>query len=110
MIEYKIGQILTAKADIEIERALSGEKVTVPKGSKVIIGADKLAHHLRNGIVQGVGSATVKGYDADGLAEYLYTMLSSRYDLDYYLEGMDCTKHDFMESIAEHLKEVGFDE
>ena len=41
---------------------------------------------------------------------YLYTMLNSRYDLDYHLEDQDCTKYDFIDSIAEYLREVGFDE
>ena len=109
MAKYKIGQIMIAKADIVLERELSGAKVIAPKGSKVIIGADGMGHHFRDGSVQPIAKdATLEGYDAEGLALYLYTMLNSRYDLDYYLENQDCTKHDFMESIAEHLREVGF--
>lgn len=51
-MEYKIGQILTSTEDVEVEKALSNEKVIIPKGNKVIIGADKLAHHIRNGMMQ----------------------------------------------------------
>ena len=47
-MEYKVGQILTSKEDVEVEMALSGEKVIIPKGNKIIIGADNLAHHIRN--------------------------------------------------------------
>ena len=52
MADYKIGQILTSTEDVEIEKALSGEKVKIPKGNKIIIGADKFAHHIRNGFIQ----------------------------------------------------------
>ena len=40
---YKIGQILTSKEDVEVEIALSGKKEIVPKGNKVVIGADGFA-------------------------------------------------------------------
>ena len=29
-MEYKVGQILTSKEDVEVEKALSGEKVVIP--------------------------------------------------------------------------------
>ena len=48
---YKIGQILTSNCDVEVEKALSGDKVVIPKGNKIIIGADNLAHHLSNGMI-----------------------------------------------------------
>ena len=47
-MEYKIGQIITSNEDVEIEKVLSGEKVIIPKGNKIIIGADKFAHHIKN--------------------------------------------------------------
>lgn len=50
-MKYKIGQILISNQDVEVEKALSGEKVVIPKGNKIIIGADKLAHHLRTGMI-----------------------------------------------------------
>lgn len=67
-MKYKIGQILTSNQDVEVEKALSGEKVVIPKGNKIIIGADKLARHLRTGMIQPLGTAEVEGYDSEGLA------------------------------------------
>ena len=32
MADYKIGQILTSTEEVEIEKALSGERVKIPKG------------------------------------------------------------------------------
>lgn len=52
MADYKIGQILTSKVDTEVELALSEEKVIIPKGNRIIIGGDKLAHHIRNDMIQ----------------------------------------------------------
>lgn len=75
-MEYKIGQILTSNQDIEVEKALSGEKIAISKVSKMIIGADNLGHHLNVGIIQTLGDdAEVKGYDTKGIAEYLYAYL-----------------------------------
>ena len=109
MAKYKIGRILVAKADLELERGMSGEKVTVPKGSRVSIGADKLAHHLRDGSIQPLPKdAIVEGYDVAGLAVYLSTALNNRYDLAFYLDDMNSSERDFVETIEELLEEIGF--
>lgn len=108
-MEYKIGQILTSKKDVEVEKALSGEKVIVPKGNKIIIGADKFAHHIRNGMIQPLQEGSeVKGYDASGIAEYLYIYLRNHFEIDDMLENYDDTKERFMEEIEYALEEIGF--
>lgn len=44
-----------------------------PKGNKIIIGADNLAHHLRNGMIQPLGEdIEVKGYDPKGISEFIF--------------------------------------
>ena len=108
-MKYEVGQILTSKEDIEVEKALSGEKVTIPKGNKIIIGADNLAHHIRNGMMQPLPEGSqVKGYDASGIAEYLYTYLRNHFEIDEMLEDYDDTKERFMEEIEYALEEIGF--
>ena len=108
-MEYKVGQILTSKEDVEVEKALSGEKVTIPKGNKIIIGADKLAHHIRTGMMQPLPEdSEIQGYDASGIAEYLYTCLRNYFEIDDMLEGYDDTKERFMEEIEYALEEIGF--
>lgn len=106
-MEYKIGQILISKKDTEVQMALSDEKIIVPKGNKVIIGADNLAHHIRTGMIQPLGDAEVKGYDSKGLAEYLYTYLRNHFEIDEMLEEYDDTKERFMEEIEYALNEIG---
>ena len=51
-MKYKIGQILTVKRDFNVEMAFSDEKRTILKGAKIIIGPDRLAHHLRDYCIQ----------------------------------------------------------
>ena len=95
--------------DIEVEKALSDEKVIIPKGNKVIIGADKLAHHIKNGMMQPLAeNSEVKGYDAHGISEYLYTHLRNRFEIDEMLESYDNTKEKFIEEIEYALEEIGF--
>lgn len=108
-MEYKIGQILTSNQDVEVEKALSGEKVLIPKGTKIIIGADNLAHHIKNGMMQPLGNnIVVKGYDTEGIAEYLYTYLRCHFEIDEMLEEYDDTKERFIEEISFALDEIGF--
>lgn len=109
MSEVRIGQIITSKVDTEIEEAISGEKVFVPKGNRVIIGADGFAHHLKNGMIQPLGKdMEVKGYDAAGIAIYLYEKLKCHFEIDEMLENYDLDKYNFMSEIEYYLDDIGF--
>lgn len=109
MSEVRIGQIITSKVDTEIEKAISGEKVFVPKGNRVIIGADGFAHHLKNGMIQPLGAdMKVNGYDAAGIAIYLYEKLKCHFEIDEMLENYDLDKYNFMSEIEYYLDDIGF--
>lgn len=106
---YKVGQILTSNTDVEVEKAISGEKVVIPKGNKIIIGADKFAHHIRNGMIQPLQKGTeVKGYDTSGIAEYLYIKLSCMFAIDEMLEEYEQTKDEFINELDYFLSDIGF--
>lgn len=107
MTEYKIGQIITSNREWIAEKAISGEKVIIPKGNKIIIGADGLAHHIRNGMIQPLGNATVKGYDTQGIAEYLTTRLKFHLPISEMLDDYDITKTEFQEELEYALDEIG---
>lgn len=108
-MEYRIGQILTSNKDIEVEMELSGEKKIIPKGNKIIVGADKLAHHIVDGMIQSFSEGTeIKDYDANGLAEYLYMYLRNHFAIDEMLDDYDDTKERFIEEIEYALEEIGF--
>lgn len=107
MADYKIGEILTSTEDVELE-TLSGNKVTIPKGSKVIIGADRLAHHFHNGKIQPIGSNdTIKGYDAEGISEYLFAFLNNNFPLKDMLDDYDISEDEFKKEIEYRLCEIG---
>lgn len=107
---YKVGQLLVANRDIPIEMALSGETKVVRKGSKVIIGADKLAHHF-DGCIQSLSQdATVEGHDATGLAEWImYCLHNAIPCLTEALEDYDVNAEEVQSAIESALEEVGFD-
>lgn len=107
-MKYKIGQWLTAKKDIELEKALSGEVVKIPKGNKIIIGADKFGHHP-NGMIQPVADdVIVEGYDAGGLAVWIYRCLRCQFEIERMIEDEDMNIQDFVEAIESALEEIGF--
>ena len=107
MAEYKIGQILTSKVDTEIELALSGEKIKIPKGNKIIIGADKFAHHIRDGRIQPLKKGSiVEGYDTTGIAEYLYIVLRNHFQIKEMMEDYEISKKDFVDEIECALDEI----
>lgn len=106
---FKIGQMVTANQDIELKRAVSGETVTIPKGSKAIVGADKLAHHLDYDMVQPISKAVdIEGYDADGLATYLFHQLKYQFPIEEFCNDYDVSERSFCDEIADQLREIGF--
>lgn len=108
-ITYKIGQILTSDCDVEVEKAISGEKVIIPKGNKTIIGADNLAHHLRNGMIQPLGeNIEVKGYDVEGISEFIFSWISRSYPIDEMFEDYEVDEKEFISEIEYALDEIGF--
>lgn len=107
-MKYKIGQILTSNRDIEVEK-MFGEKVIIPKGNKIIIGADKFAHHLKDGMIQPLQKDTiVEEYDTEGIAEYLMKKLSEVFPLEEMFEDYGIEKEEFEEEIDFLLDDIGF--
>lgn len=107
MTKYKIGQIITSTVDAELEKGLSGEKVIIPKGNKIVIGADNLAHHIRTGMIQPLDDAEVEGYDGGGLSEYIYLVLKANLPLSEILEDYDYEANEIVEIIEDALDEIG---
>lgn len=105
---YNIGQILTAKEDIELEGCL-GTKKTVKKDAKIYIGADNFAHH-KDGTIQPLGeNSEVKGYSVSGLADFIWLYIRNFTPIDEnvledYDETPDCVKN----AIMDALEELGF--
>lgn len=108
-MKYNIGQIIASKEDVEMEKGFLGDKVIIPKGNKIIIGADSLSHHIRNGFIQSLSEdSTVEGFSTKGIAEWLYIYLRNHFPIDEMLEDYDETPETLKESIADALEEIGF--
>ena len=106
---YKIGEILTSNREVTLEKAISGEKVVLPKGNKVIIGADHLAHHIKTGAIQALTKETeVKGYDREGLAEWIFDYMSTRLPMLEIEDEFGLTDMDIRQTIDDALEEIGF--
>lgn len=107
-MKYKIGQIITSSEDTVIETLILGKKITIPKGSKIIIGADNMAH-IRHKYIQAISDDDeIDGYDPRGIADYIYTILRERYPIDEMLDGYDESKDRFVEEIELALEDIGF--
>ncbi len=108
LTEFKIGQIITANQDIKLAR-ISGEEVVVKKGSKAIVGADNLVHHLSCDAVQPITkNIPVNGYDTEGIATYLFDYLKYRFPLDEFCESYDVSAKSLQDDIVCALEEIGF--
>ena len=110
--KYKIGEMFTVKEDYEGTLALSETKKTIRKGSKIIIGADRLAHHMNDGMIQPLSKdAEVEGYDAEGLAEFIFHDICNYLPFCEFLEEyggeFEINKDGFIDAIESALTEIG---
>lgn len=106
---YKIGQILTLSQDMVAEKALSGDKNIIPKGTQVMIGPDGLAHYMHNGCIQPLPEdAEVKGYDVKGLAEYLVKGLKEYLPWEDITEEYPIDEEELTEELKYRLYDIGF--
>ena len=81
MANYKIGEMLTVSADVELKDFL-GDKTLAKKSTKIWIGADNLAHY-QDGTIQCLSEdSTVKGYDTKGIAERILLQLKADFPFD----------------------------
>lgn len=102
---YNIGQVLTAKDNIEIERCF-GTKDVIKKGTKIYIGADNFAHH-KDGTIQPLENNTeVEGYSVSGLADFIWFYIRNFTPIDEelledYDETPDCVKNAIMDALEE---------
>lgn len=110
-MKFSIGDVFEVTEDYKAKAVLSNEGVSIPKGEKIIIGADKLAHHIGSGMISPIGKdSIVDGYNAEGIAKYICLFLRSHlaFDLDEMLEGYDFTMNELADEIQYALEEIGF--
>ena len=85
-----------------------GEKVIIPKGSKIIVGFDKFAHHISNGMIQSFQEGTeIEEYDSAGLAEYLVRFLKAKFPLADMMEDYEVEDKELLDEIEYALDDIG---
>lgn len=90
---------------------LLNEEITIPEEEKIIIGADKLSHHIGQRYdFSNWEDSTIKGYNAREIANYICLFLRSHlaFDLDEMFEGYDLTMNELADEIQYALEEIGF--
>ena len=106
MVDYKIGQILRVKADVELKDFLGG-KILVKKGTKMWVGADKFAHYQDGSMQYLAENSTVEGYDAKGITDRILAQLKTDLPLDEMCEEHEVEVADIRDSIEYALEELG---
>jgi hypothetical protein len=107
--KYNIGQELVVKEDIEQEMCFGTKKVR-KKGTKLYVGADsniKAAHYLNADIQVFSDDTIIEGFSVEGIAEWIYQLVSNRLPLDDMLEDYDESPENFKECVADALEELG---
>ena len=110
-MEFSIGDVFEVTETYKGKSVLSNEEVTIPEGEKIIIGADKFAHHIGSGMISPIGGdSTVEGYNAEGIAKYICLFLRAHlaFDLDKMLEEYNLTINELADEIKYALEEIGF--
>ena len=111
MVNFKVGEMMTLYADVELKDFL-GDKTLVNKGTKIWIGADNLAHY-QDGTIQPLPeNVTIKGYDDRGITERIFAQLKTDLPLaemceEYKDEDGVGIGEDIKESIQHALDELG---
>lgn len=117
-LKLNIGQKIELTEDMPITGGLSGDKIALPKGTPLFVGADKKFFYMLNGKMLKINEAEwgiTGGYSVTGLAEWLYQRLSHSWGIDEMLEeavGYDDTQlsdqvKEFKKTIGEALEDLG---
>lgn len=77
----------------------------------MFVGADqhiKLAHYVDGDMEILPEDTEIKGFSAEGIAEWLYIWLNHYFNINEMLENYDFSKIDFINRIVDALEELGF--
>lgn len=108
-ITLKIGQIVTAPRDYELE-GYFGSKRTIKKGTQAWISTDGAIYHL-NGVIEtpADGNFNVSGYDVEGIAQRILAQLKIHLPFGDMLEDYEVTEKDITDAIEWALDDgLGF--
>ena len=105
---FKYGQLLVSNQETEIERAITGEKVKVPAGNRVVVGFDQLAHHLWDGSIQPFSKhIMIGGYSNTGIVAANWERICAEFPVSEMLDEFETQPKDVTDTIKNALEEIG---
>ena len=105
---FKYGQLLVSNQETEIERAITGEKVKVPAGNRVVVGFDQLAHHLWDGSIQPFSKhIMIGGYSNTGIVAAIWERICAEFPVSEMLDEFEIQPKDVTDTIKNALEEIG---
>ena len=106
MVNFKVGEMMTLYADVELKDFL-GNKTLAKKGTRIWVGADKLAHY-QDGTIQPLPEdSTVKGCSTKGITERILSQLKADLPFDEICEEYEIDFEYIRDSIEYALEELG---
>lgn len=107
--KVKIGQEIVNSEEFEIQKLVSGTKVTVKKGDKGVVDSKGLLHYTSgeaNGMIQKIDGMKVDGYDHRNIANMVFNHLKGYFDLSDYLESYDIEEERVLDEIEAVLMDI----
>ena len=107
--KVRIGQEVVNSEEFEIQKLVSGTKVTIKKGDKGVFDSKGLLHYKSGearGMIQKIEGIEVNGYDHSGIANRIFNRLDSYFNLSDYLNDYDIDKECVVNNIEDVLMDI----
>lgn len=99
---FKIGQVIIIEEDVQIQKMISNQCDTIPKGTKYLVDSIGrfivLSGKLRGTVLMDT-NCEVDGYDIDSITDLIYKRVINNID------DMIINKDDIGEDFEEHTKD-----
>lgn len=108
--KYNIGQMITLDKDVELKSSLSETINNIKKGTRAWFtasdGNPSLCLEGGKYILLDKDNFKAVGYDAEGLAAYLYYYLGTCFPIQHALDEYEISQKDFEGFVIEGLEEL----
>lgn len=107
-MKVKIGQIMLAQQDNVMVNKTTGQRIVIPKGSEMFVGADCRGHLVGQGVAPKLPSDfRLIGYDSRGIALFLFQTLNEKYPMRNLLEKSGYSVDGFIEDLEKSIQKLG---
>ena len=102
----RIGQKMEFTEDFTVGTLFHGEEV-IKRGTTLYVGADGFFRIENGKMLRMDDDFEVDGFNPDGMADYIYKIVSREFPLDDMLDDYDVNKSAFKGEISFALGELG---